>query len=101
MGEVNVTLGAIAKKHNSLHDECSESWDIVQNVSNFAGLVWNADFGQFFRNNLGLNVCFSKPILALKPWDWAGQFEYHEPYNRINFFFTFKGAREILFSEIS
>ena len=36
-------------------------------MSNFDGLVWNADFGQFFRNNLGLGAYFSKPIFALKP----------------------------------
>ena len=28
-------------------DICTESRDIGQNVSIFAGLVWNADFGQF------------------------------------------------------
>ena len=38
-----------------------------ENVPSFAGLVWNADFGQFFRNNLGFGANFSKPIIALKP----------------------------------
>ena len=31
---------------------------------------------------MGLGAYFSKLIFALKPWDWAGRFEYHEPYNR-------------------
>ena len=38
---------------------------------------------------------FSKPIFALKPWDWAGRFEYHEPYNRNDFFSHYKGVKEI------
>ena len=41
--------------------------DIGQNVSNFTGLVWKADFGQFFGIILGLVAYFSKPIVALKP----------------------------------
>ena len=41
--------------------------DISQNVSNFAGLVWKADFGHFFGNILGLGAYFSKTIFALKP----------------------------------
>ena len=31
-----------------------------------------------FADILGLGAYFSKPIFALKPWDWAGRFEYHE-----------------------
>ena len=50
----------------------------------------------FFRNNLGLGAYFSKPIFLLKPWDWASQFECHEPFNRNDFCFTYKGVREIL-----
>ena len=64
----------------------NESWDIAQNVSNFAGLVWKADFQHFFGNILGPDAYFSKPIFALKPWVRAGQFEYHEPYNPNSFF---------------
>ena len=36
---------------------------------------------------------FSKPIFALKQWDWAGRFEYHEPYKPNDFFLTYKGVR--------
>ena len=46
-----------------------------KNVSNFAGLVWNADFRHFFGNILGLGAYTSKQIFALKPWVWAGRFE--------------------------
>ena len=67
---------------------CTESRDIDQNVSNFAWLVWKADFG----NILGLSAYFSKPIFALKPWVQAGWFEYHETLNMNKFFFAFKGG---------
>ena len=46
---------------------CTESRDIGQNVSNFAGLVWKANFGHFFGNISGLGPYFSKPIFALEP----------------------------------
>ena len=72
---------------------CIESRDIGQNVSNFAGLVWKADFGHFFGNISGLGAYFSKPIFALKSWVQAGRFEYHEPHNLSKFFFAFKGVR--------
>ena len=75
---------------------CTESWDITQNVSIFAGLVCKADFWHFFGNTLGLSAYFSKPLFTLKSWVRAGRFEYHEPYNSNIFLFTFKGARTIL-----
>ena len=50
--------------------------DIGQNVSNFAGLVWKADFGHYFGNILRLGAYFS-----------TGQFEDHEPYNLNDFFY--------------
>ena len=81
------------QRKNRFWKVCNEYWDIGQNVSNFAGLVWNADFRQFFGNFLGLGAYFSKPIFALKPWVQAGRFEYHEPYNPNKFFFTYKGVR--------
>ena len=68
------------------------SQNIGQNVPNFAGLVWKADFGHFFGNILALHAYFLKPIFALKPWVWAGWIEYHEPHNQNNFFFTYKGV---------
>ena len=40
-----------------------------------------------FADISGLGAFFSKPIFALKQWDWAGRFEYHEPYNQNNYFF--------------
>ena len=45
----------------------SESRDIGQNVSNFAGFALEADFGHLFGNTLGLGTYFSKPIMPLKP----------------------------------
>ena len=57
------------------------SQDISQNVSNFAGLVWNANVGHFFVNISELGAYFLKQIFALKP-----RFEYHEQYNREDFF---------------
>ena len=78
---------------NGFKKICTESRDIGQNVSNFAGLVWKADFWHLFGNILGLGAYFSKLISALKPWVQAGRFEYHEPYNLNDFFFTYKGVR--------
>ena len=45
-----------------------------------------------FGNISGLSAYFSKPIIDLKPWAEAGRFEYHKPYNRKNFFRTYKGV---------
>ena len=69
--------------------------DIGKNVSNFAGLVWKANFVHFFANTLGLAAYFLNPIFALKPWVQAGRFEYHEPYNPKKKF-TYKGVKAIL-----
>ena len=46
---------------------CTEARDNGQNVSNFAGLVWKANFWHFFGDILGLGGYFLKPIFALKP----------------------------------
>ena len=81
------------QRKNRFWKICTESRDIGQNVSNFAGLVWKAVFGHVFADISGLGAYFSKPIFALKPWVRAGRFEYHEPYNLNNFFFTYKGVR--------
>jgi len=80
------------QRKNRFWKLCIESRDIGQNVSNFAGLVWKADFVHFFGNILGLGAYFLKPIFALRPWVRAGQFEYHEPYNPNNFFSLIKGS---------
>ena len=84
------------QRKNRFWKICTESRDIGQNMSNFDGLVWKADFGHFFGNILGLGAYFSKPIFALEPWVRAARFEYHEPHNPNNFFFTYKGIRAIL-----
>ena len=47
-------------------------------------------------NISGLGEYFSKQIFALKLWDWAGRFEYHEPYNLKKFSFTYKGVWHFL-----
>ena len=47
-----------------------------------------------FADISGLGTYISKLIFALKPWDWAGRFEYHEPHNLNDFFHL--GVREIL-----
>ena len=63
---------------------------------NFFFFLTNDNFWQFFCNNLGLGTYFSKPIFALKPWDWAGVFEYHEPYNRNDFFSLLRETTQFL-----
>ena len=43
-------------------------FDIGQNVSNIAGLVWKADFEHFFfANILGFGAYFENLIFVLKP----------------------------------
>ena len=61
------------QRKNWFRKICNESWDIGQNLSNFAGLVWKADFRQSFCNILELSPYF------LKLWVRAGRFENHEP----------------------
>ena len=75
---------------------CTESKDIAKKVSkiglpNQTGKIWH-----IFADISGLGAYFSYIIFALKPWDWAGWVEYHEPYNRNDFFFTYKGVKAIL-----
>ena len=60
-------LRLMASKQKSSFKKCTEFRDTGQNVTNFAGLVWKADFQHFFYNILGLGAYFSKPIFALKP----------------------------------
>ena len=88
--------GSISRFHRKyrFRKVCIESRGKGENMSNFAGLDWRADFGQFFCNILGLRACFSKPIFAWKPWDRAGQFEYHESYNRNNYFSLIKASEK-------
>ena len=86
-GTQTTGLSSRAQHKNRFPKLCIEFWDIGQNVSNFAGLVWKANFGHFFDDILGLGAYFSKPIFALKSWVQAGRFEYHEPHNLNNFFF--------------
>ena len=58
-----------------------------------------------FADISGLGAYFSKPIFALKPWDWAGRFEYHEPYNRDDFFSSLfslsKGSEKSCFCKLA
>ena len=53
------------QRKNQFWKRCTESRDIGQNVSNFAVLVWKANFEHFFGNILGLSAYFSKPIFLL------------------------------------
>ena len=82
------------QRKNRFWKICTESRDIGKNVSenclpNQTSKIWHvlADISR-------LGAYFSKPIFALKPWVRASHFEYHEPYNPNNFFFTYyKGVR--------
>ena len=60
-------------------------------IPNQTSKIWH-----IFSDISELGAYFSKPIFALTPWDWAGRFEYHEPYNPNDFFSTYKGVIEIL-----
>ena len=74
------------QRKNRFGKICTESWDIGKNVSKYAGLVWRPGFWYILINISRPGAYFSEPIFALKPWAWAGRFEYHEPYNRKYFF---------------
>ena len=55
-------------------------------------LYWNkVAIWHILDNILGLGAYISKSIFALKPWYWAGRFEYHELYNLNNFLSLLKG----------
>ena len=86
MGFKSTGLDSRFQCKNRFWKLCSESRDISQNVSNFAGLVWKADFVHLFGNILGLCAYSLKPIFAIKPRVQAGRLEYHEPYNPNDFF---------------
>ena len=92
------TIGSDSRfqRKNRFWKICTESRDIGQNMWNFAGLIWKADFGNVLADISGLGAYFSKPIFAFKPWFKAGRFEYHEPYNPNKFFFTYKGVRHFI-----
>ena len=75
---------------------CTESQDITKKVSKIGLPNQTTKIWHILADILGLGAYFSKPIFALKPWVRGGRFEYHEPYNPNNFFFTYKGVRSIL-----
>ena len=85
-------LGLTVSTQKTIWKICTEARENGQNVSNFAGLVWKANFWHFFGVILGLGAYFLKLIFALKPWVWAGRFEYNEPYNLNNIFSLIKGS---------
>ena len=72
---------------------CTESRDISQNVSNFAGLVWKVNFDTF------LVIFFILISLKTQFLRWSRKFKLVD-LNTINhmirFFFTIIGARTIL-----
>ena len=84
------------QRKNRFWKVCSESEDINKKVSKIGLPNQTTKIWHILTDISGLGADFSKPIFALKPWVQAGQFEYHEPYNLINFFFTYKGVRAIL-----
>ena len=89
-------LDSRLQRKNQFQKICTECQDITKKVSkiglpNQTSKIWHvlADISR-------LGAYFSKQIFALKPWVQAGRFEYHEPYNPNDFFFTYKGVRAIL-----
>ena len=84
------------QRKNRFWKMCTESRDIGQNVSKICLPNQTSKIWHILADISGLSAYFSKPIFALKPWVRAGHFEYHEPYNLNNFFFTYKGVRFIL-----
>ena len=71
---------------------CTGSWDIGHNVPKSRLPNQTCIFWDVLANISGPIAYFSKPILGFKPWAQAGRFEYHKPYKRNNFFFSYKGG---------
>ena len=68
---------------------CTESWDISQNVSNFAGLVWKANFRQFFGTLcIFLKTDFCVETVSPSRLIWISWALWSD-----NFFFTYRGVR--------
>ena len=79
---------------NRIWKICTESQDISKKLSKIGFPNQTSKIWHILADISGLGAYFSKPIFALKPWDWAGRFEYHEPYNPNDFFFSLiKGQR--------
>ena len=72
---------------------CMECQNITKKVSKIGLPNQTSKIWHILAHISGLGAYFSKPIFALKLWVQAGRFEYHEPYNLNNFFFTYKGVR--------
>ena len=72
------------------------SQDIKQNVQNVSLPNQTCIFLDVLASILGPGAYFAKPIVVLKPWAQAGQFEYHAPSNQNNFFFSYTGCCRFL-----
>ena len=81
------------QRKNRFWQICTESQDINKKVSKIGLPNQTSNIWHIFADISGLGAYFSKPIFALKLWVRAGRFEYHQPYNPNNFFFTYKGVR--------
>ena len=89
-------LSSRFQRKNRFWKICNGSWDIVQNVSKYTGLVWRPYFWHILLNISGPGAYFSKPIFALKPWAQAGHFEYHEAYKQNKILLSYKGSCRFL-----
>ena len=67
---------------------CTGSRDIKQNVLQIRSPNQTCIILDVLANISGPGLYFLKPIFALKPWAQAGRFEYHEAFNRRNYFFA-------------
>ena len=84
------------QRKNRFWKICTESQDITKKVSKIGLPNQTSKIWHILADISGLGAYFSKPIFALKPWVRAGRFEYHQPHNPNDFFFTYKGVRAIL-----
>ena len=76
------------QRKNRFWKICTESPDITKKVSKIGLPNETSKIWHILADISGLGGYFSKPIFALKPWGWVGQFEHHQPYNPNNYFFT-------------
>ena len=72
----------------------TKSQDITEKLPKIGLQNKTSKIWQILADVLEFGAYFSKPIFALKPWDWACRFSYHEPYNENDFFSLIRGSEK-------
>ena len=82
------------QRNNRFWKICIKAWDIDQTVAKSEGSVWQAKIYHILTDYLGFGANFSKPIFAMKG------FEYNEAYEQNEIFLTYNGPSLFLLKEL-